>query len=179
MQTKLFFFGLVGALALVGCQTATPDHCSVGLKPPLASAISTTEQKLGEGCEAYFDNYFDQLLTIASDHPDGDNKRRFSEHLVRISESGYIGRRQAQGLYNRYFNVKFVTLTGDYNTCAQTCPVRHQVLSDMQAELLDKEIGLMKVSSDPQSFYRADHLLKESQLVLEATCRACDPGARQ
>jgi hypothetical protein len=179
MQTRILFFGVFSALALTACQTATPDHCAVGLKAPLSSAISKTEHKLSEGCEAYFDSYFDQLLTIAQDHPDADNKRLFSEHLVRVSESGYIGRRQAQGLYNRYFNVKFVTLTGDYNTCAQTCPVRHQVLSDMQAELLDKEIGLMKVSGDRQSFYRADHLLKESQLVLEATCRACDPGMRQ
>ena len=92
---------------------------------------------------------------------------------MRVSELGVITHRQAQERYNRYFNVKFVSLAGDYNTCAQTCPVRHRVLSAMSEELLDKERGLMKASADPESYYRADHLLKETQLVLEATCRAC------
>ena len=31
-------------------------------------------------------------------------------------------------------------------------------------------------SADNASYYRADHLLKEAQLVLEATCRACEAG---
>ena len=78
--------------------------------------------------------------------------------------------------YNRYFNVKFVSLQGDYNTCSQTCPIRKQVMSDMQAELHDKELGLLRASNDAASFYRADHLLKETDLVLEATCRACQAG---
>ena len=92
-------------------------------------------------------------------------------------QSTQKSRRQAQGLYNRYFNIKFVSLAGDYNTCSQTCPVRTQVLGDMRGELLDKELGLMKISGDSAGYYRADHLLKESQLVLEATCRACDAGS--
>ena len=79
-------------------------------------------------------------------------------------------------LYNRYFNVKFVSLQGDYNTCSQTCPIRKQVMSDMQAELHDKELGLLRASNDASSFYRADTLLKETDLVLEATCRACLAG---
>ena len=44
----------------------------------------------------------------------------------------------------------------------------------MQSELLDKELGLVQASQDSASYYRADHLLKEVQLVLEATCRACE-----
>jgi hypothetical protein len=49
-------------------------------------------------------------------------------------------------------------------------------MSDMRAELHDKELGLLRASNDPASFYRADHLLKETDLVLEATCRACLAG---
>jgi hypothetical protein len=36
----------------------------------------------------------------------------------------------------------------------------------------------MRVSADSASFYRADNLLKEADLVLEATCRACAAGKR-
>ena len=103
----------------------------------------------------------------------------FSDHLMRVNDMGIISRRQAEGLYNRYFNIKFVSLQGDYNTCSQTCPVRQQVLSDMRAELHDKELGLMRASNDAASFYRADTLLKEADLVLEATCRACSAGNAQ
>ena len=70
-----------------------------------------------------------------------------------------------------------VSFTGDYNTCAQTCPIQDHVISNMKGELQDKQLGLLRVSSDKASYYRADTLLKEAQLVLEATCRACDAGS--
>ena len=35
---------------------------------------------------------------------------------------------------------------------------------------------MLRASNDATSFYRADHLLKETDLVLEATCRACQAG---
>ena len=118
-------------------------------------------------------------LGLLADNPDKQNPMLFSNFLMRVQDLGVISRRQAQALYNRYFNVKFVSLRGDYNTCSQTCPVRDQVMSDMRAELHDKELGLMRASSDQGSFYRADNLLKEADLVLEATCRACANGSRQ
>ena len=169
---------LSGLATLAGCASEpTPDFCYANLRAPLDGAVAEAESKLAAGCAYQFDNYYSQLLAIGADRPDRDNPRIFSDHLVRVSDQGTISRRQAQGLYNRYFNIKFVSLAGDYNTCSQTCPVRTQVLGDMRGELLDKELGLMKISGDPAGYYRADHLLKESQLVLEATCRACDAGS--
>lgn len=168
---------ILASLTLSSCVTTDiVDACSVPLNPGLANAIRETEDKLSDGCEYSFDGYFAQLLDIAIDNPDADNKRQFSDFLVRVSDSGVISKRQAKSIYNRYFNIKFVSLTGEYNTCSQTCPVRRKVLADMQSELLDKEIGLVFVSEDSSSYYRADHLLKEAQLVLEATCRACEAG---
>jgi hypothetical protein len=164
-------------MLLAACATTqTADYCSVSLKPGLASAMRIAEDKLSTGCEYSFDNYFEQLLTVATDNPDPDNKRLFSDFLVSISNQGIISNRQARATYNRFFNVKFVSLTGDYNNCSQTCPVRDKVLADMRGELLDKELGLVKASEDSASYYRSDHLLKEAQLVLEATCRACEAG---
>lgn len=170
---------IVIALTLAGlaaCASQTADSCGVRLNGSLETAMDEAAERLGDGCEYQFDNYFQQLLGIAEANPDRNNRMRFSDFLLRANDMEVISRRQAESLYNRYFGVKFVSLQGDYNTCSQTCPQRGRVLSDMQAELQDKELGLLRVSADQQSFYRADNLLKETELVLEATCTACDAG---
>ena len=174
-HAKLLLAVPVLALA-AACTTTDPDYCSVNVRGDLEGAMRTVETKLGSGCEYHFDGYFQSLLALAEANPDKNNRRHFSDHLMRVQDMGVISRRQAEGLYNRYFNVKFVSLQGDYNTCSQTCPIRKQVMSDMQAELHDKELGLLRASNDAPSFYRADTLLKETDLVLEATCRACLAG---
>lgn len=167
-------------MILAACET-TPvaDHCVARLHGSLNTAIQDVEGRLGSGCEFHFDRYFQDLLAIAEANPDPDNKALFSDHLLRVNETGVINRRQARDLYNRYFNVKFVSFTGDYNTCSQACPVQAQTLANMKDELRDKQVGLLKASEDKSSYYRADHLLKETQLVLEATCRACAAGAQR
>ena len=174
-HAKLLLAVPVLALA-AACTTTDPDYCAVSVRGDLENAMRTVETKLGSGCEYHFDGYFQSRLALAESNPDKNNRRYFSDHLMRVQDMGVISRRQAEGLYNRYFNVKFVSLQGDYNTCSQTCPIRKQVMSDMQAELHDKELGLLRASNDATSFYRADHLLKETDLVLEATCRACQAG---
>jgi predicted NUDIX family phosphoesterase len=131
---------------------------------------------LQQGCEASFDRYYDDLLSIAEGDPQPENKRAFSEFLVWSSDEGLLSRRQAKDYYNRYFNVKFISLAGDYNNCSHTCPRRDRILLNMERELSDKERGLMKVSLDNQGYYRADELYQEVELVLEATCTACAAG---
>ena len=92
------------------------------------------------------------------------------------SDQGLLSTRQAQDYYNRYFNVKFMALRGDYNNCSHTCPNKQKVLFDMERELSDKERGLLRVSTDNAAYYRADELYQEVELVLEATCTACEAG---
>ena len=170
----------IGALliALAACETApVADLCGGRLGTNLENALSETERRLGSGCEYRFDSYFQENLATAEANPDAENKRMFSDHLMRVNDMGVISKRQARELYNRYFNVRFVSLAGDYNTCSQTCPVQARVISDMKAELQHKELGLLRISDDNASYYRADNLLKETQLVLAATCRACEAGA--
>ncbi len=178
-MTRYVCILLAATLGLGACATQqNTAHCSAPLNRDLDTAMMEVEQRLASGCEYHFDRYFQQLLSTAEDNPDAENKSRFSDHLLRANEMGVISQRQAKELYNRYFNVKFVSLTGDYNTCAQTCPVRSEVMNNMQNELRDKQVGLLKASADKTGYYRADHLLKEAQLVLEATCRACNAGAQ-
>lgn len=177
---RLSILSLTLVFLITGCATTeTVNHCDVALKAPLRGAMSVVEDKLTTGCGSHYQGYVADLINIATENPDADNKRAFSDFLVSLSNRGVISKRQAKSLYNRYFNVKFVSLDGDYSTCSQVCPTKDKVLLEMRQELLDKETGLLKASNDAASFYRADLLLKESELVLEATCHACSAGAAQ
>ncbi len=175
MLRTVILLALISPL-VAACTTTSSDYCAGAVSGNLNSAINTVENRLGEGCTYHFDQYFENLLAIAADNPDRDNVKKFSDHLMRVNEMGVITRRQARDLYNRYFNIKFVAMSGDFNTCAQTCPVKSKVLASMRSELQDKELGLLRASDNAQGYYRADHLLKETTLVREATCKACAAG---
>ncbi len=168
---------LAAALALSSCASTTPT-CDSPQSRNLDQAISTAQHALMNGCHSHFDRYYDDLLRIAEGDPKPENKREFSEFLVWATDKGLLSKRQAQDHYNRYFNVKFMSLKGDYNNCSHTCPNKQRVLRDMERELSDKERGLVKVSLDNESYYRADELFQEVELVLEATCTACAAGGR-
>ena len=163
---------LVVSLIVAGCASTEPA-CTAPQSRNLDTAITSAEASLAGGCEAHFDHYFDTLLGIAEGDPKAENKRAFSEFLVWTTDQGLLSKRQAENYYNRYFNVKFMTMRGDYNNCSHTCPNKGRVLLDLERELSDKERGLLKVSVDPDSYYRADRLYQEMELVLEATCTAC------
>jgi hypothetical protein len=175
---RIITVSTVALLVAAACAT-TPDHCAFPIEKQLNTAMADVESRVNKGCQYQYDRYFQDLLAIAQANPDPSNKAAFSDHLMRVNSMGVISKRQAMELYNRYFNVKFVSFTGDYNTCAQACPSEAQVISNMKSELKDKELGLMQASSDASSYYRADHLFKETQLVLSATCRACAQGEQR
>jgi len=163
---------LAGILSLAACASTEPG-CPSPQTRNLDSAISFVKTSLETGCEAHFDRYYDDLLTIAEGDPKPENKRIFSDFLIWTTDRGILSQRQAKEYYNRYFNVKFVTLAGDYNTCSSACVRRETVIAEMEQELRDKERGLLQVARDADGYYRADRLFQESELVLEATCRAC------
>ena len=168
------------AILIATCSTvlascaATPPPCMSPQSRSLHYAIDEVKSNLMGGCIASFDRYYDDLLTIAEGDPKLENKRVFSEFLVWSSDQGLLSQRQARDHYNRYFNVKFTSMQGDYNNCSHTCPRRDRVMLDMERELGDKERGLLKVSQDSAGYYRADRLYQEVELVLEATCTACN-----
>ena len=165
----------VTVFALASC-ASSPPPCDGPQTRNLTAAVDHVKGALGSGCAAHFDRYYDDLLRTAEGDPKPENKRVFSEFLVWSADAGILSQRQAKEYYNRYFNVKFMTLQGDYNNCSHTCPRRDRVLLDMERELGDKELGLLKVSLDNDGYYRADELFKEVELVLEATCTACAAG---
>lgn len=167
---------LLGCLTILASCAATPPPCNGPQSKNLSTSIDYVKDTLSNGCEAHFDRYYDDLLGIAEGDPKPENKRIFSEFLVWSSDQGILSQRQAKDYYNRYFNVKFTSLQGDYNNCSHTCPRRDRVMLNMERELSDKERGLLKVAQDSEGYYRADELYQEVELVLEATCTACSAG---
>ena len=160
------------ALLLAACATNEPS-CMSPQTRNLHGGIAAVKSNLNSGCKAHFDRYYDNLLTIAEGDPKPENKRTFSEFLVWSADQGILSKRQAEDYYNRYFNVKFMSMKGDYNNCSHTCPNKQRVIHSMERELSDKERGLLHISQDNDSYYRADQLFQEVELVLEATCTAC------
>lgn len=178
IKTGLALLLLAAFAAVSGCNTPETrvDACQLPEGYNLDAAFVQTKTALTlnrQQCAPQFASYWHRLLSIAEGSPGNDNKRRFSDFLLSVSNEGIISDRQAQNLYNRYFNVKFVTLIGDYNICSQACPTRSSIMADMTQELSDKEQGLLTVSADRQSFARADRLLQETELLLQATCSSC------
>jgi hypothetical protein len=174
MKTMSLLVAL-SALILASCATSPPP-CDSPQTRNLGAAVDDVKDSLSSGCAAHFDRYYDDLLRTAEGDPKPGNKRVFSEFLVWSADEGLLSQRQAKDHYNRYFNVKFMTLQSDYNNCSHTCPRRDRVMLDMERELSDKERGLLKVSLDSDGYYRADELFQEVELVLEATCTACSAG---
>lgn len=171
IASLIMFVGI--SLVLSACTTA-PPACGSPTTNNLDAAVDQVKFSLNaNGCVAHFDSYYDDLLRVAEGDPKPGNKRLFSEFLVWSADEGLLSKRQAKDYYNRYFNVKFMTLQGDYNNCSHTCPSRNRIMRDMERELSDKERGLLKVSLDNDGYYRADELYQEIELVLEATCTAC------
>jgi hypothetical protein len=175
-SVQLFLLLVASSFALSSCATP-PPACGGPTTRDLHAAVNQVKNSLEyNGCEAHFDRFYDDLLRIAEGDPRPENKRLFSEFLVWSADEGLLSQRQAKDYYNRYFNVKFMTLQGDYNNCSHTCPARGRIMRDMERELSDKERGLLKVSLDNDGYYRADELYQEMELVLEATCSACAAG---
>ena len=169
---------IVLVLALSACETAPAPDCTLTAARDLDRAMAHARDRLTQGCTASFPHYLDDLMRIAEGDPRPDHRRAFSTFLEWSADQGIVSRRQAQETWNRYFNVKFVSMAGEYSNCSLTCRQRSDLMVDMSAELLDKERGLVRISQDNASYYRADLLLRETELVLEATCRACEAGRR-
>jgi hypothetical protein len=176
---------LVGALALAGlgltgCNPTMVRTGSAACELPesarLAEAMTEARGTLEAGCTYQFGAIFDQLLVVGAGDPKPENKRLFSDYLMWASDQGVISPLQAKETYTRYFGTKFVSALGDYNTCAQTCPVKGQVLTAMREELADMARGLMEVAQDRAGYTQADRLYQEMELVISATCEACTPS---
>jgi hypothetical protein len=174
---------LASAALLTSCngmaRAPRPPGVAAGCTMPqtllLDQAVGEVRSALSNGCNFRFDAYFDQLLTIAEGDPQPGNAQVFSELLVWAGDHGVISRRQARETYTRYFGTKFVSAMGDYNTCAQTCPVKQRVVTGCRRSCVTKERGMVKVMDNLAGYQAADQLYQKMELLITATCETCAP----
>lgn len=174
----IVLFGL--CLGLTACQTyktVQPLQTKPSCLPPsgvnLEQAMEQARNDLTHSeCQVLFDDYFQALVQIATGDPKPENKRQFSDFLVWAHESGLMTRVQAETYYNRSFNDTFMALPDRYNVCS-ACQNKEDILSEMQAELQQKEQGLLEACRDKETYYQAARTYTELKDIFEATCLAC------
>ncbi len=124
-------------------------------------------------CVYQFDAIFKALLNIAEGDPDESHKKKFYELLKWAKEDGMISKLKAQEYYTRYFTHTFYSLPRDYNTCTY-CPKLSQIMRDLKNELNQKALGLNRICKDQMRYAKAAGDLQTLDLILEATCKACE-----
>ena len=141
----------------------------------LEEALTHSREDLGHlECEALFDSYYERLIEVAKRDPDLQNRRKFSTFLEWANDEGIIDKIQARNYYNRYFNTTFMSLPDDYNVCS-SCSEKSQsdLETQLEAELGQKEEGLLKACQDKDAYYIAMEQYDTILLLLDATCAAC------
>ena len=163
-------------LLLSGCATTSESQpCRLPESKNVESAFRHAREELTRSeCHYRFDAYYQRLLEVAEGDPNPGHARRFSDFLLWSNSQDIINRRTAKDYYNRYFSYKFVSLPDNYSNCGYTCRVRDEVAANMREELRDKDKGLLKVTGDREKYARANDLYESMQLLIEATCTACE-----
>ncbi len=170
---------LLGAVAialwLADCQmTREQPGCTLPSGTNVERAFDHAREQLSRNaCRPEFGDYFEQLLDIAAGAPGPEHSQRFSEFLLWANAEEVITRRSAEDYYNRYFSPKFASLQNEYSNCTHTCRLKAETESAMQEELLQKDIGLLKVTNDKQKYAQANAYYHSILTLIEATCEAC------
>ncbi len=149
--------------------------CTLPSGVDLQEALGHSRQDLGHlECEPMFDSYLVRLIEVAKRDPTIENKRRFSEFLEWAHDQGIIDKIQARDYYNRYFNTTFMSLPDDFNVCSScTQDAKSEIERQMEAELHQKEEGLLRACLDKNAYYSASDQYNSILLLLDATCSSC------
>ncbi len=169
---------LLGAVAialwLAACQMTREAECTLAFGTNVERAFDhSREQLTRNACKSRFGAYFEQLLDIAAGAPSPEHSQRFSEFLLWANTQELITRRSAEDYYNRYFSPKFASLQNEYSNCTHTCRLKAETESAMQEELLQKDIGLLKVTNNKRKYALANAYYHSILTLIEATCEAC------
>lgn len=180
IHKRRYVIGMIAGFLLVAfasacAQRVKPDpmmpfHAGMGLQQAVTRAMKDLEDPLHH---PRFDLYFTGLVEIAENSPDVENKKVFSEFLLFANRKGILTKPMAQDYYNRYFNLTFMSLPDMYNV-SSTCYEKTKILADMEAELLQKEQGLLKACRDKDTYYLAYDHYNMLRVVYDATCMASE-----
>jgi len=168
------FGAVVIAASLAACQMTRGPDCTLLSGTNVERAFDRAREELSRNaCKSQFGNYFEQLLDIAAGAPSPEHSQRFSEFLLWADAQEVITRRSAEDYYNRYFSPKFASLQDEYSNCTHTCRMKADIESAMEEELLQKDIGLLKVTNDKRKYAQANANYRSILTLIEATCEAC------
>jgi len=171
---------MVFFIMLTGCNdtkpkpiTITKPSCPIPSGNLVDEAFQTARSTLSQPeCRYQFESTLNALLIICKGNPGEKHKQAFSDFLMWAKGEGIISTIQAKEYYNRYFSHKFISMPDNYRTCGY-CRQLKKIMSDGKDELRQKEMGLLKVCRDKESFAKASSDFKAIELILEATCSAC------
>jgi hypothetical protein len=167
---------LTTACAQTQTQHIAPTTCTPPSSTRLSAAMVEAQTTLADrDCAPSFENIFTQLINIAKNDTDKENRQEFSEFLNWARDQNIINKRQAMELYTRYFSHKFASLPRDYQTCSY-CGDLSKIIRAMKAELANKEAGLLKICGERSLYARAAADYDDLRTILEAACKACEAG---
>ena len=158
------------------CQTKQPKAyiCTLPSGYDVEKAFAkATDDLVHTQCQYQFDRYLSNLLKIATSDPKEQNKEHFSNYLANAKQNGVISQVQAEQYYRRYFTSDFVSLGMMHNNCTTTCRHQVEIVKKMKTELHDKELGLLKVVGDKDTYAQADQEFNQLLILIDATCLAC------
>ncbi len=168
----------IGALlALSGCASQSIDNsafCQFNYTKNVDEAFAQVSNKLdSSACHYYFDDYMQELLTIAKGAPGRDNQERFANLLRSSIDRGVISKRQGQEIFGQYFDTEFYAVkVMQRNNCA-SLQNKPAIYASMKRELRMKKQGLLDISNDAQGFRRAQSHYENMQHVFDAVALAC------
>jgi len=169
-------------VSVTACQSTTVSATSQGTYQAcenitsvnLNTATRTAKISLQTGqCSHKFDDYYQDLLTVAKGSPDQTNKKAFDEFISWSFNQQIINKRDAKHYFNRYFGERFISLDNTYNTCSQSAK-QNEIFTALALEMQDKKLGLLQVLGDKRIFNQVSRQHRDLQTVLEATWMACE-----
>ena len=174
---KLLFIMVILGLLISSCENRKylKPACTLPSGVDLEEALAHSREDLDRlECEQMFDSYYERLIDVAKRDPDIENRRRFSDFLMWANDEGISDKIQARNYYNRYFNTTFMSLQDDFNVCSSCSEdAKRDLELELQKELGQKEVGLLRACRDKQAYYAAADQYNSILLLLDATCTAC------
>lgn len=123
-------------------------------------------------CRERAEHYFQDLLRIAEQAPDAQNRQRFSQLFSQLDNAGVISRMQATTWFTQYFSTSFMALPDSHNVCSARRQ-QDNILASMRDELRLKERGLLNILGDREQFFKARQRHDDISLILQTAIMAC------
>lgn len=128
-------------------------------------------------CNTLYEDYFLAALQIATQNPGIENRGKFAKFLSWSRDNGIITQKEGKNYFNRFFNPKYISISGNYNNCSQI-DKREAILKSARDEMNDKKTGLMHVLNQPKLFKMSQNLYMDlDYMYSEVLSKTCDLGS--